>query len=162
MLPEDDYEAAARELNAKATQLQSKLGSTLVTRALLFVSAFGILLPWLLALPRIQYEPPPPNETAAITSTDWSDELNGRTENSTNVTCVNCVPENSISVIIEYEPMELEDWIYLASFGGAFVVAQIAVYIWCDLATLRLATCCLRLAPCSVFLATCYLAAFFN
>lgn len=90
VLPEDDYEAAARELNAKAEQLQAKLGSTLVTRALLFLGAFGILLPWLLALPRIQYEPPPPNATDALNFV-----------NSTNVTCVNCVPENLISVILD-------------------------------------------------------------
>ena len=145
VLPEDDYEYAARNLNAKAEALTAKLLNTVVTRGLLFLSSFALLLPHLLALPRIQYEPPPPNATE-LAGIDRSAELNDDGEevdpsavsNSTNATCVNCVPENKVSVIIEYEPMELEDWIILASFAGAFVLVQIFAQVWSRVKQARL------------------------
>jgi hypothetical protein len=129
VLPEDDYEKTAQELNVKAEGLAAKLLEIVVTRVLVSVCSLSLFVPLLIALPRIQYEPPPSNATD-LAGRDWSAELNSEGQNSTNITCINCVPENKVAVVLLHEPMMLEDWIILGCFGAAFVAVQVGVQIW--------------------------------
>jgi hypothetical protein len=129
VLRDDDYKKTVQELNTKAEALAAKLLQTVVTRALAFVCSLALFVPLLSALPRIQYEPPPPNATD-LAGRDWSTELNSEGQNHTNTSCINCVPENKVKVLLLHEPMMLEDWILLGCFGVVFVVVQIGMQIW--------------------------------
>lgn len=124
VMPEDHYDKTARKLNRVAEALAAKLLHTVTTQALVFfVGLLAVLVPLLLALPRIQYEPPAPNNTNHA----GTDAANA---SSTNSTCVDCVPQGVVELHVLYDPMELEDWIVLGSVAAAFVLVQIGAQIW--------------------------------